>query len=145
MAYANLADVYREIERDNLGEKTLNDGLILIPNDLGLHAAMGLLRTRQRRIKEAKEELRLASALDPEDGWYGYLYASALRLDDVGAARAFLIQSQLRRHDRAELYLLIQLLQQEHDTSLIKEFVPTLSKLAAEDARAQQLFQQLSR
>jgi len=78
--YVNLADLYREQERDEEGERLLRDGLGRAAQpEADLHQALGLVLVRRGRPEEALPELRRAATLDPEQARYAFIYAVALR------------------------------------------------------------------
>jgi tetratricopeptide (TPR) repeat protein len=65
-AYANLADLYRQYQRDSDGEKVLRQGITAVPDDASLYYALGLLQVRKERMAEALQSLRRATELEPE-------------------------------------------------------------------------------
>jgi len=75
---ANLADLYRSMQRDDKAEVLLRDGLELEPNDATLHHALGLLLVRSGKPEEALAELRQAAVLQPDNSRFVYVYAVAL-------------------------------------------------------------------
>ncbi len=77
-AYVNLADLYRQLDRDGAGEQVLLEGIIHVPSDPSLHYALGLLYIRQERLQEAIGELEKAAKLAPDQGSYAYVHALAL-------------------------------------------------------------------
>lgn len=81
-AAANLADLYREMGRDDLGETVLMRALERDAASADLHHALGLLRARQRRYPEALAALSRAAQLAPDEA--RYRYAEAVALDSVG-------------------------------------------------------------
>jgi predicted CXXCH cytochrome family protein len=146
-AYANLADVYRQTGHDDLCEQALRRGLAMDGDDALLHAAMGLLRVRQKRISDASAEFERAAKLEPSNGWYGYLYASALGVTDPVKARQFLkaaLASPGGGWDRAELYLLIRMLAEQGDSRTTETYMPTIKALAIDDIQARDLLIQLT-
>lgn len=77
-AYVNLADVYRQLHRDNEGEQQLRNGLSLSPMSADLHHALGLLLVRRGDKNSALKELAEAANLSPENIRYAYIYAIGL-------------------------------------------------------------------
>ena len=77
-AYANLADLYRNLGREKDSEATLRAGLVRRPTAAVLHHALGLALVRQQRSGEGLESLRAASAQEPRNSRYAYVYAVAL-------------------------------------------------------------------
>lgn len=77
-AYVNLADVYRQLHRDNEGEQQLRNGLSISPMSADLHHALGLLLVRRGDKNSALKELAEAANLSPENIRYAYIYAIGL-------------------------------------------------------------------
>jgi tetratricopeptide (TPR) repeat protein len=77
-AYANLADLYREMNRDTEGERVLRTALARQPHAAALHHSLGLLKVRQKDMPAALAALRESVALAPDDARFGYVYAVAL-------------------------------------------------------------------
>jgi tetratricopeptide (TPR) repeat protein len=77
-AYINLADAYRQQQRDDEGEKQLRAGLALIPEAADLHHGLGLLLVRKGDKTAALKEFVKANKLVPNDVRYAYVYAIAL-------------------------------------------------------------------
>jgi predicted CXXCH cytochrome family protein len=77
-AYVNLADLYRALGRDVDGEKLLREGLRAAPKSAMLHHALGLTLVRLKRADAALAELEGATALEPGNARFAYVYAVAL-------------------------------------------------------------------
>jgi Flp pilus assembly protein TadD len=77
-AAINLADLYRQLGRDNDGESVLRAAIAASPRDAGLHYALGLTLTRLKQPDEALAELRRAAELEPDRARYLYVYTVAL-------------------------------------------------------------------
>lgn len=78
IARINLADLYRAIGEDGKGEKVLRQGLDVLPENGGLHHALGLLLVRTKRMNEALKSLAHAAELAPKEPLYAYVYGIAL-------------------------------------------------------------------
>ena len=76
--YINLADAYRQQNRDDDGEIELRKGLSLLPNAADLHHALGLLMVRKTDNSAALQELAEAAKLAPDNTQYTYVYSIAL-------------------------------------------------------------------
>ena len=74
----NLADVYRATGREEEAQSLLNAVIQDNPQDAVAHHALGLSMIRQHRIEGAKEFLRKAMRLAPQNAHYRYVYAVAL-------------------------------------------------------------------
>jgi predicted CXXCH cytochrome family protein len=81
-AYVNLADVYRQQERDADGERVLREALGRVPDNADTLHTLGLLQVRQRQLAEAVATLGRAAQRDAGNPHYAYVYAVAL--DSVG-------------------------------------------------------------
>lgn len=92
-AYANLADLYREQNRESEAEATLRKGLGVIPSDAYLHHALGLSLVRQNRIDDALPELQVAA--DSSDAEPRFALVYALALDRVGSTTDAIAYLQL--------------------------------------------------
>ncbi len=77
--YANLADLMRELGRDEEGEQVLRTGIVATPADADLRHALGLLLVRQERLPDALPPLREAAELAEDQPRYAYVYALALQ------------------------------------------------------------------
>lgn len=77
-AYVNLADLYRARGRDGDGAAILREGLKVAPKSAILHHALGLALVRMKRSDEALGELERATALEPGNARFAYVYAVAL-------------------------------------------------------------------
>lgn len=105
-SYVNLADLYRELQRDAEGERLLRQA----PDAADVHFALGLLLVRQKRTDEAVVELAKAAEARLDSPRYTYVYA--VGLDSIGEhlkARALLEAAQQRfSGDRDILAALVQ-------------------------------------
>ncbi len=77
-AYVNLADTYRQSNRENDAEKVLRRGLLRVPRSAELHHALGLLLVRKGSSQPALTELAAAVKLAPESARYAFVYAIGL-------------------------------------------------------------------
>jgi Flp pilus assembly protein TadD len=73
-AYVNLADVYRTRGRDADGVRVLREGLGVVPDSAILHHALGLALVRMQRTGDALSEFKRATALDPANARFAYVY-----------------------------------------------------------------------
>ena len=103
-AYVNLADLYRQYDREADAEAMLTSGLQKVPDNADLEHAFGLLRVRQKRVAEAVPLLEQAARHDPTNPRYAFVYAVALH--DSGQSKqgiAVLEQALKRFPGNAEL------------------------------------------
>jgi tetratricopeptide (TPR) repeat protein len=88
---ANLADLYRRLDRDADAETLLREGLAANPDEATYRHALGLLLVRQGQPEAGLEELRRSVELQPGDARFAYVYAVALNsLDRPNEAIDFL-------------------------------------------------------
>jgi len=76
-AYVNLSDLQREQGAEREAERTLREGLAVLPGEAMLHHALGLSLARSGRQAEAVQELKRAGELS-SDVRFAYTYAVAL-------------------------------------------------------------------
>jgi tetratricopeptide (TPR) repeat protein len=136
--YINLADLYRQQDREAEGERVLRRALA-IPVDSGdAHYALGLLLIRQKRSDEALREFAKAVELSPEIPRYAYVYAVAL--DSLGQrAKALEVLAQAQRRftgDRDILTALVQFSAQSGDRTAAVRWAEQLRALDGSDAAA---------
>ncbi|MFI5398260.1 MAG: multiheme c-type cytochrome [Candidatus Binatia bacterium] len=129
--YVNLADVYRQQDRDADGERTLRQALTMHPPNGDVHHALGLLLVRQKRMPEAASELAKAAEQSPENAHYAYVYGVAL--DSVGqrdTALAVLKEAHERfSGDRDILSALLQFALQANDQEAATKWAQELRQL----------------
>jgi len=87
-AYVNLADLYREWEREPDADAILRQGLQILPGNGSLHHSLGLSLIRQERMDDALAELRIAAA--SEEATPRYAIVHALALNSTGQTEAAL-------------------------------------------------------
>ena len=140
-AYANQADMYRALGREEDAEHVLMMGLKALPDSPHLHFALALALVRAQRHDEALSELETAYGLGPEDARIGYVYAVALdsagRRDD--AIRVW--QEVLGRHpnDVDTLQALASTLYREGRPEEALDHARRLATLVPQDPAAAQL------
>ena len=144
-AYANLADAYRQQQRDEEGEKVLRQGLASVAEPAGLHHALGLLLIRAQRMDEAMVELERAAALAPEQPRLVYVYGVAL--DNTGETeRAIAVmRSGLEDHpnNREMTFALAAIYRDLGDVRNALRYARRLAELEPESDRSRALVAQL--
>jgi tetratricopeptide (TPR) repeat protein len=93
-AALNLADLYRQIQRDDKGEAILRAAIAAA----ALHYAIGLTLTRLKRPEEALNEFRRAAELQPESARYAYVLAVALHSAGHADDAISVLRQNLVRH-----------------------------------------------
>ena len=134
-AAINLADLYRRLARDRDGESLLRTAIASSHQDAGLHHALGLTLTRERRPDAALNELRTATELEPDRSRYAYVYAVALhslgRIDEAMQ----ILKENLARHpdDRDTLLALVTFNRDAGNTGAALEYAEQLSRITPND------------
>lgn len=77
-ALLNLADVYRERGRDDMGESVLNDALGRYPDSAEVNHALGLLYVRTRRTPNAVFLFQRATRLAPDNPQFALVFSLSL-------------------------------------------------------------------
>jgi len=108
-AAVNLADLYRQLGRDEDGVAVLSQAIKASPKDGGLHHALGLALVRLKQQEAAIKELRLAAELEPDRSRYAYVYAVGLESLGRRPEAVAVLKDNLKRHphDRDTLLALI--------------------------------------
>jgi predicted CXXCH cytochrome family protein len=132
--YVNLADLYRQQNRDADGEPLLREALTMHPLNGDVDHALGLLLVRQKRMAEAVSELAKAAERSPDNARYAYVYGVAL--DSVGqhdTARTVLAQAHERfTGDRDIVSALLQFSLQTNDQTAAAQWAQVLHQLQAD-------------
>ena len=146
-AAINLADLYRQLGRDDEGESVLRAAIATSPQDAGLHHALGLTLTRLKRPDEALSELHRASELEFERARYAYVYAVALHSVGRGSEASMVLKESLARHpgDRDTLLALISFSRDAGDFETALEYAERLARVAPGDASLVALIENLRR
>ncbi len=148
-AYVNISDVYRSLKRDSEGEKTLREGLNVLPQSADLHHALGLLLVRTGKRAEALTELESAARLAPTNVRYAYVHAIGLhsagmvsdaidRLKELDTAHPF---------DPDVLGTLVSMLQERNgsgDLADALKYAKRLSEALPNDPSVKQLLKELA-
>ena len=108
-AAINLADLYRQLGRNGDAESILRTAITSSRRDAGLHHALGLTLTRQKRPNDALSEFRTARELEPDLARYAYVNAVALQSSGRTAESIEVLNENLARHpdDRDTLSALV--------------------------------------
>jgi tetratricopeptide (TPR) repeat protein len=144
-AYVNLADLYRQIQRDDEAERLLRSGRALVGDNAELSYALGLTLVRQGRIRAAIAELAHAAELAPESARYAYVYGIALNsAGEFERAREVLDEAH-RRHpgDLSLLNGLATLSRDAGDLEAADAYALALVELIPEDPGARRLLAEI--
>jgi predicted CXXCH cytochrome family protein len=144
-AYVNLADLYRMQQRDEEGERILRQALQRLPDDGGLHHALGLALVRKQQLSEAVESLARAAKLAPDNVRYGYVYG--VSLNSVGRTTEALtvLEDTRQRHpaDRDLLLALLMFSRAAGKTAAALAYAEQLARLYPDDQQVRALLQAL--
>ena len=131
-AYVNLADLYRAGGRDSDGERLLREGLKTAPKSAILHHALGLALVRRKRTDEALGELESATALEPANARFAYVYAVALHSTGKAEAAVGRLERALVAHpnDRNILDALASFQEARGESAAAKQYADRLRALS---------------
>jgi tetratricopeptide (TPR) repeat protein len=147
VAAINLADLYRQLNRDGDGESTLRAAIAVAPADAGLHYALGLTLNRLKRTDDSLVELGRAAELDPNSARYSYVYGvglhSAGRVDEAIAV----LKANVDRHptDRDSLLALVTFNRDSGKIAPALDYAERLAQLVPGDRQISELVQTLKR
>ena len=144
-AAINLADLYRRLQREADGENVLRGAIAAVPQDAGVHHALGLTLVRLKRLDEALDELRRAAELAPEQARYAYVYAVALHSAGHASEAMTTLKDGLARHpdDRDTLLALISFSRDAGDPGTALEYAEQLARIAPTDQTIAALIESL--
>jgi tetratricopeptide (TPR) repeat protein len=140
-AYANLADLLRQQERDAEGARILAQGLAVAPDSADLHHSQGLLLIRQQRYGEAVTALGKAATLAPGNPRYAYVYAVALQETGRAGEVVGVLEAAVARNpnDPELLFTLAATLLQQGDVARARRHAQALVRVAPGYPNAQEL------
>ena len=129
---ANLADLYRELGKDQDGAALLRAAIAIEPNNAAIKHSLGLLLVRQHNYTEALPLFREASALAPDNARYVYVYAVALN-STGGAAEATEVLERVHKQHPTDWDVLVTLITFERDRGNLMAALTYAQELAALD------------
>ena len=134
-AAINLADLYRQLGRDRDGGGLLRMAIASSRQDAGLHHALGLTLTREKRPDDALNEFRTATQLEPDRSRYAYVYAVALHSSGRADEALKILKENLARHpdDRDTLLALVTFSRDAGDIGAALEYAEQLSRITPND------------
>jgi tetratricopeptide (TPR) repeat protein len=144
-AAINLADLYRQLGRDNEGEGVLREALAGSTDQAALHHALGLALTRLKQGDQALAEFRKSSELEPRNARYQYVYAVALH--SAGQAAMAVLKEGLKDHPRNReiLLALVSFSRTAGDATAALGYAEQLGIIAPEDRSIEGLVLELRR
>jgi predicted CXXCH cytochrome family protein len=143
----NLADLYRQTGRDDTGQSVLRTAINVVPDDGGLHHALGLNLVRHKRLDEALIELRRAAELDSHNARYAYIYGVALHSAGQRQEAIIYLKDSLAGHpDNREIMLAIVSFSREAGDSVTAlQYAEQAIKISPEDLTIRSLVEELRR
>jgi len=131
----NLADLYRRLGRESDAEKVLRTAIAYSGREAGLHHALGLSLTRQKRSTEALNQFRTALELEPDRAHYVYVYAVALHSAGQHSAAIEVLNNGTSRHptDRNILMALITFSRDVGEITASLGYAERLERLSPND------------
>jgi len=134
-AAINLADLYRQLGRDDDGEKVLRAAIGGSRPDAALHHVLGLTLTREKRPNDALAEFRTATELEPDRSRYAYVYAVALHSSGRIDESIMVLKENLARHadDRDTLLALVTFNRDAGKIGAALDYAEQLSRIVPND------------
>ena len=144
-AYLNLADLYRETDREAEGKRLLLAGLEAAPRSASAQHALGLLLVRTGERRAALGHLARAAELDPDNSRHAYVYGVALNSLGKSAQATRVLEQALRSrpHDRDLLFALATMHRDRGELGKALVHSRSLLALDPESAGYQRLARQL--
>jgi predicted CXXCH cytochrome family protein len=144
-ASINLADLYRQLNRDGDGEAVLRAAIAISPQAAAAHHALGLVLTRLKKPQAALSEFRQAADLEPDSARYAYVYAVALNSAGQKDQAVTALKQALERHpnDRDILSTLIAFSRAAGDNGSALVYAERLAAIIPDDRNLSALVQQL--
>ena len=134
-AAINLADLLSREGRDSDGETLLRATIARLPNDAGLHHALGLTLIRQKRLDSALGEFRLAATLARSESRYIYVYGVALHSAGRGDESMQVLKDGLALHpqDRDLLLALVTFNRDAGNLAAALDYAERLRQVTPDD------------
>jgi len=143
--YVNLADLYRQQQREDRAEQVLRRGIEMAPRNADLPHAMGLLLVRRKQVAESLPYLEKAAALAPDGSRYHYVYGVALK--SAGQeAKALEVLTQAHERFPGDKDILLALAIYKRDAGRLPaalDYARALVALAPGDPGARRLLKEL--
>jgi tetratricopeptide (TPR) repeat protein len=146
-ASVNLADLYRLTGREEAAEKVLRTAITAVPDDGGLHQALGLSLVRLKRLDEALVELSRAADLDSHNARYAYIYGVALHSAGRQQEAVTYLRDSLTEHpgNRDIILAIVSFSREAGDTATALQYAEQAIKITPGDPTIRTLVEQLRR
>jgi len=144
-AAVNLADLYRQLGRDEDGVAVLRQAIKASPKDGGLHHALGLALVRLKQQQAGIKELRLAAELEPDRSRYAYVYAVGLESLGRRPEAVAVLKDNLKRHphDQDTLLALINFARADGEPAAALRYAQQLAATEPDNQDLSALIQSL--
>jgi len=144
-AAVNLADLYRELDRDGEGEAVLRRELEHSPDDASALHALGLLMVRQKQGQKALALFDAAARKDPANARYAYVYAVALNDGGQTGTAIETLERNIKVHpyDRDSLAALVTFCGQARKPAEALTYARRLNELEPGDPQVLQIMTSL--
>jgi Flp pilus assembly protein TadD len=146
-AAINLADLYRQTGREDAGEKVLRAAIDTVPDDSGLHHALGLNLVRLKRLDEALVELGRAAELDRHNVRYAYIYGVALHSAGRQQEAIAYLKDSLAGHpeNRDIIMAIVSFSREAGDAATALQYAEQAARIAPADPATRSLVDELRR
>jgi tetratricopeptide (TPR) repeat protein len=147
VAAINLADLYRQLNRDGDAESVLRSALANSPQDAGLHHVLGLTLNRLKRSDDSLAALGRAAELDPDRARYAYVYAVGLHSAGRPGDAIAVLKANLDKHptDRDSLLALVTFNRDSGNIASALDYAERLAQLNPGDRQVSELVDALRR
>lgn len=144
-ASINLADMYRELDRNQEASETIEAALKISPNAPVLHYAYGLAQVRRGNTEAAISSLSKAAELAPDDPQFSYAYAVSLNSTQQQDRALQVLSDALKRrpYDRSMLLAATLFSRDKGDRDQTLKWLEQLLKWWPNDPQARQLAAEL--
>ena len=144
-AYANLADMYRSLGRDDDAAKLIDEGLAAAPGNASLLHAKGLALVRGGQSQEALGWFERAHRADPANPRFAYVYGVALHSAGQDAQAKQVLEDTLKAapYDPSLLLMLAGMERDAGRAQQAREYAQRALAVAPQSSEAQQLLQSL--
>lgn len=144
--YVNLADLYRQPPaREREAQAVLRSGLTAVPQDPGLHFALGLSLVRSGATEEAMQMLETAVELGAEDPYYHFVLGVALNSNGEPERAIDVLESAHTRFPayRDIVFAVATISRDSGDLEKAIEYTRRLLEITPSDAAASALLAEL--
>ncbi|CAM4369495.1 multiheme c-type cytochrome [Vibrio agarivorans] len=128
-AYVNLADLYRQMNKETLVVETLTQGIDAQPNSHAIRYSLGLSYLRQRDSAKAAQQIGLAAYMARTNPQYWYIYGLLMEAEDIQASQSALQTSYELNQNPETLYARCEVLARNYSDELANYYQDCLSEM----------------